>query len=237
MTAVGGMSPAALSLLHAKIKKKGYIKMYNNPFTSSPNDPREQIQESTVVVSTERQTTHNTNDILVHLVLRLSRDTGNNADKNVINLGGDDYGISLYISPLDKVQALPAVKQIQSDEPDKPTSVIFPDYVTITHISRSLLRMIRSDGTARYKFTFAFRIDNDSVIYASLYVPVEKVVLNDKNCRVTLGNPDTDYICELSDGNSITLTAAEIDELYTKNREKYIAKLKERRQNRDTTTQ
>ena len=154
----------------------------------------------------------------------------NDADKNVINLGGNDYGISLYISPLDKVQALTTSKPIISDEQEKPTAIEFPEHIMLTHISRSLLKMIRTDGSSNYRFTFAYRIDNNGVIYASLNVPVEKVVLNDKNCRVTLGNYDTEYICELSDGGTVTLTAAEIDNLYRKNRERYIAKIKERRQ-------
>lgn len=205
--------------------------MYNNPFTSSPNEPKEQIQDSTVTVSAEKQTMHNTNDIFVNLVLRLSRSIDNEADNSIINLGGNDYGISLYISPLDKVQALPSSKQIISDEQEKPTAIEFPEHIMLTHISRSLLKMIRTDGSSNYRFTFAYRIDNNGVIYASLNVPVEKVVLNGKNCRVTLGNYDKEYICELSDGGTVTLTAAEIDNLYRKNRERYIAKIKERRQN------
>lgn len=205
--------------------------MYNNPFSYSPSEPKEQIQDSTVVVSAEKQTTHNTNDILVNLVLRLSQNIENDADKNVINLGGNDYGISLYISPLDKVQALPASTQIVSDEPEKQTVVEYPEHIMLTHISRSLLKMIRTDGSAKYRFSFAYRIDDNSVIYASLNLPVDKVTLNGKNCRVTLGNYDIEYICELSDGGTVTLTAAEIDNLYRKNRERYIAKIKERRQN------
>jgi len=206
--------------------------MYNNPFTSSPNEPKEQIQDSTVVVSAEKQTTHNTNDILVNLVLRLSRTIDDGSNINVINLGGNDYGISLYISPLDKVQALPASTQIVSDEPEKQTVVEYPEHIMLTHISRSLLKMIRTGGSSKYRFTFAYRIENDCIIYASLNVPVEKVVLNDKNCRVTLGNYDKEYICELSDGGTVTLTAAEIEDLYHKNRERYIAKIKERKLNK-----
>ena len=205
--------------------------MYNNPFTSSPNEPKEQIQDSTVTVSAEKQTMHNTNDILVNLVLRLSRTIDDGSNKNVINLGGNDYGISLYISPLDKVQALPSSKQIISDEQEKPTAIEFPEHIMLTHISRTLLRMIRTDETTKYRFSFAYCIENDCIIYASLNVPVDKVVLNGKNCRVMLGNYDTEYICELSDGGTVTLTAAEIDNLYRKNRERYIAKIKERRQN------
>lgn len=179
----------------------------------------------------------------------------NNCD-HFLYLGGHDYETCQYISqmtdlpvsriidmPLDKMYILTrgqkavcaerlAPERFVFDEESEQDETTDSEKITLAGIPRTLLRKIKTVGPPRYKFCFAYDIDRDNVIYASLDLPAGDVALIGSKCRIALGNPRKKYVCDLSEGDeTIELTAAEIADTFSRNKERYISRMKQNNPN------
>ena len=182
-----------------------------------------------------------------------SRTIINNCD-HLLYLGGHDYETSLYISqlanvPLEKVIDMPLDKQfiltrgekaVYADRipPDSMKAASPPnatpkqecsdtEMVVLNAVPRALLRSHLEDDKQIYFFNFAYRIEPEKVIYAGCKLAKENVILNGRWCNLILGAHDKKYLCEMSDDSrDEELTAAEISDIFRKNKGRYIAHLK-----------
>ena len=101
--------------------------------------------------------------------------------------------------------------------------------VVLENVPKKLVTLTGTVDKRYYEFNFAYEVKKDSVIFATIRLPQESVIVNDRKCTLTLGTPDTVYSGHLSGENGITsLTADAISQTYHTNRGRYIAFMKKR---------
>lgn len=179
----------------------------------------------------------------------------NNCD-HLVYCGGHDFETACYISnlanvPLEKVIDMPLDKQfilvrgqkpiyaerlapdamvIDTDsEASSPTSNPVVEPVVLSNVPKSLLLLTGAVDKRYYRFCFAYDVDDNDVIYATIRLPLKCVDVKEKKCTITLGAPEEIYTCHIGDMQGYThITAQMIAATYRQNRSRYIALMKKR---------
>ncbi|MBR1833177.1 MAG: hypothetical protein IJ784_12225 [Ruminiclostridium sp.] len=115
-----------------------------------------------------------------------------------------------------------------SNDPDSQKPKV--EKVILNAVPRTLLRSCKAKGTGQqlYHFNFAYTVGTNAVNYASVKLSAKMVIPKGRWCSIFFGAPDKTYICNLSTGGSVTLTAADIIGLFNSNKKSYIAWIKRR---------